>query len=547
MTHHAGEHAVQTTRISKNWLIRMFVFMIGLFGFGTWGLYDATLIYPRSGLEDASFKLKGYLQIASSSSRLSPTYLKIENPAAELRQLAARESKQQGSKSLGSVKEPLTDLESARLAWLRSLDRAWKLGAEENLVGKAVRPKLGPGGTEIYSGVGGSTDSQKETHRVYFRTREGTGVSVGPDGKRTELTADQVLKDLTAYWTATKKTPSGLEVYDLWSQWVFVVVGYGGAAYILMLLLRVSSRKFRFDPSSLRLTVPGGATVAPADLQEVDKRRWHKYYVTLITKGGVSHTLDLMRYVPLEQWVLSMEKAAFPEAQAEAEAEEAAGEAEQNGAAKIPRDTGTISQMTYGGVPDGVFAVLLFDAGAAEGEEDYPAYAQGESLKAMAAALSKEHGWNLWLTAGAGFVGGARARVGGTPSAGIRALAEWLTDKGFGYQVDGSRVEAGMRERVRGLSESGDGTDSPYAVAIGRVEPATAQRLHEAMTDPVARGYAGLVVVKSNPATIERITQPLELEGGLEIKAAHCVGAWRATASEIEQAGLAPAETAGAE
>ena len=55
------------TSISRNWLIKMAVFLIALLGFGTWGLVDALVIYPRKGLEDASFKLKNYLQAASAS------------------------------------------------------------------------------------------------------------------------------------------------------------------------------------------------------------------------------------------------------------------------------------------------------------------------------------------------------------------------------------------------------------------------------------------------------------------------------------------------
>lgn len=533
------------TSISRNWLIKMAVFLIALLGFGTWGLVDALVIYPRKGLEDASFKLKNYLQAASASNRLSPTALKLDDPAAELSSLAKREPK------AGGPKDTLTDLELAKLAWLRALDRAWKLNAPENPIGNASRPKLGPDGTEIYQGVGGSVDAQKEIHRVLFRTREGTGVAIAPDGKRADLSADQVLKDLTAYWTAQKRTPSALEFYDLPSQWVFVAIGYGGAIYIVALLFIVSRRRFQFDPDAKRLVLPSGESITPDDIKELDKRRWHKFFVTLVTKDNRSHTFDLLRYVPLEQWILEMEKRAFPEiestdgADAAGDSADDAAASTENGAAKPHKKVGAISSMTYGGVPDGVFVVLLFDPAAREGSEDYPAYAQAETLKALAASLSKEQGWNLWLTAGAGIIGGTGAHVAGGPSLGVRSLVEWIDNKGFGYQIDASRLDAAMNGKVQNLAMgSADASTSPYAVTLGRITPTTAARLHDTMMDPPTRGYAGLLIVKSNPATIERLTQPLELEGGLEIKGGECVGAWKASAAEIEQAGLSLPEAA---
>lgn len=553
MTNPSSEHTMLRTTISRNWLIKMAIFLIAMVGFGTWGLVDATVIYPRKGLEDASFKLKAYLQAASATNRLNESALKLTDPAAELAALAARESAQKASKNLGAVKEPLTEVESAKLAWLRSLDRAWKLGAAENPIGTASRKKLNAAGNEIFSGVGGSTDSQNEKHRLFFRTKDGTGVGIGPDGKRVDLPPAQVLKDLTDYWTAQKKTPSSLEFYDMPSQWFFVAVGYGGGIYIVFLLLSVGRRQYQYEPGAMRLVLPSGDSITPGDLKEVDKRRWHKFFVTLVLKNGRSQTLDLLRYVPLEQWVLEMEKKAFPD---EAERDEDSQSSGAPGASEVAgvasghgqKNVGAISAMTYGGVPDGVFAVLLFDdAASVDGNVEYAAYAQAEALKALAAALSKEHGWSLWLTAGAGLVGGSTARVGGGPSLGTRSLAEWIDGKGFGYHVDATRVNPAMTARIQSAAAGDTQARPPYAIVLGRVTTTTAATLHETMLDPATPGYAGTLIVKSNPATIERFTQPLEIEGGLEIKGSTCLGSWKAPAAEIEAAGLSSSESAASE
>ncbi|MGH7132453.1 MAG: hypothetical protein ACREJO_10960, partial [Phycisphaerales bacterium] len=58
---------------------------------------------------------------------------------------------------------------------------------------------------------------------------------------------------------------------------------------------------------------PDGKTIVPADIAEFDKRKWDKFYVTINLKGGEARKLDLLRYVPLEEWVLAMERTAFPE------------------------------------------------------------------------------------------------------------------------------------------------------------------------------------------------------------------------------------------
>lgn len=534
-----------STRLSRNWLLKLGIFLIVLLAFGTWGLLDALVFYPRGGLQDASFKLRNYLEASKKSNRLTTGDIKVDNPAETLSKLAAREANQLRSKSPGSVAEPLTDLEIARLNWLRALDRVWKLGAGDVPVCKALRTKRDAAGNEIYAGVGGTTEPQKETHQVSFKARDGMGLTVGPDGKVRDLTPDAVLKDLNAYWDTTKqKTPAALNAYDLPSQWIIVVVCYGCAVYVMFLLIRARLKKFQYAPEEKRLILPGGVSIVPADLKDLDKRRWHKFFVTLNLKNGNSYPLDLLRYVPLEDWILQMEKAAFPETAASGDGEQAGASdpASENGAvskAVLPKDFGKVSNMTYGGVFDGSFAVLVFERTDEFPESEYPGYVQGETLKALGASLAPEGGWQLWLTACRGPLGGRAARISGGPSLGVRNLAEWLDGKTFGYQVNASRLDAQVAARIRAQAAGGTPEAfNPYLIGVGRISETAAARLHETMLDPTVPGYRGMLIVKSNPATIERISEPLELEAGLEIKGTACKGPWQAPVIEVELAGL---------
>ncbi len=115
------------------------------------------------------------------------------------------------------------------------------------------------------------------------------------------------------------KKANPLSRFDIPSQWLITAVGFIGGAWIVALIARVSAKTYRWEPAAQRLTLPGGASVTPADVSEVDKTLWHKYYVELHIKadhpklGGKSVKLDLMRYEPLEAWVLEMEQTVHPE------------------------------------------------------------------------------------------------------------------------------------------------------------------------------------------------------------------------------------------
>jgi hypothetical protein len=108
-------------------------------------------------------------------------------------------------------------------------------------------------------------------------------------------------------------------------QWLMMIVGYAVGLYILYLFVRVAAAKYRWDPAAKALTLPGGATITPADLEEVDKRKWDKFIVFLRIKPdaaaipGRTVRVDTYRHGRVEEWILEMETEAFGPQQPEAE------------------------------------------------------------------------------------------------------------------------------------------------------------------------------------------------------------------------------------
>ncbi len=294
------------TKLNRGWLVKMAIFFIVLVGFGVWGLIDALYFYPANGLADASFKLKNYLAVLSkSTARLTASGVKVADPRAELTLLTNKATGRSGSGG------PLSDAETARLEWLTALSRVWKLDAAEVRIYEVERVRISPAGTPVFGGLG-TTGPLKERLNVYFQPRSGVAVAKARDGTSSTDQPDVVLKELDAYWK-TAKARKPLAAYDLPSQWLFVVGGFGGGAYLLVLVLRVASRKYSYDPQTHELTLRGGVTISPDDVKEFDKRRWHKFFLILRLRDGRSFKLDLLRYVPLEEWALEMERIAFPE------------------------------------------------------------------------------------------------------------------------------------------------------------------------------------------------------------------------------------------
>jgi hypothetical protein len=278
MTEETG--ALQTSHLSRRWVVRMLLIGLALVGFGFWGLYDATVKYPARGREAAEYLEYQYLLQLDNAKQL--TRASIDDPRGTLENL--RRKQDEG---------PLAGPEKAAHDWLDQL----------SLIGK-----LEPAATST------------KIPRDDFRTNE-----FGQPEKVSD--AQQRLEILRKRWTTsagTTKSASPLSAFDLPSQWIIFVLGLGIGAWILLGVAIAKSRTYRWEPTLQRLTIPGGVSLVPSDIEEFDKRKWHRLFVTLKVKSthpqvsGKAITLDLLRYEPVEAWVLEMERTAFPEAEAPA-------------------------------------------------------------------------------------------------------------------------------------------------------------------------------------------------------------------------------------
>jgi hypothetical protein len=273
---------LQRTQVNRKWLAKMVVFLVVLVGFGSWGLADALVIYPKRGLDDAAYKQWKYLETAERAGRLGTASIgdpaqhhedlsdrrddlrKGVKAALDLEAIASQNSAQ-GQQAARELRQHQGDLvDYAALEWLDSLRLVGRLKAEETTLSD-------------------------------------------PAAK---------LKELGTKWKS-KDPPKALAVYDIPLQWVFTVLGYGGGLYLLGLLAKVKATSYAWDASTQTLHLPGGATITPADIKEFDKRKWDKFFVTLHLKDQrPSLKLDLLRWVPLEDWIIAMEATAFPPAAA---------------------------------------------------------------------------------------------------------------------------------------------------------------------------------------------------------------------------------------
>lgn len=262
-----GPSALQMTQTAANrpWLLKMIAFLVLLVGFGLWGLYDATSLYPTRGARHASFAKYQYLQLAKDKGRLDGR-IGVDDPRAELERL--RRARAEGT---------LDSLEEAKLDWLTALVRVSRLNPEQTRIADATK------------------------------------------------TFDELEKEWTTGGKA-RAAPKPLAAYDIPVQWLFTVLGLGGGAYLLVHILRVSKRRYQWDPAAQRLTLPDGSNLLPADIEDFDKRKWDKFLIFLKVRpghqphGGRELKLDLYHHYPLEDWVLAMERTRFPERAAEQQA-----------------------------------------------------------------------------------------------------------------------------------------------------------------------------------------------------------------------------------
>lgn len=282
---------IQHTRLGRNWLLKTLLFTVLLVGFGCWGLADALYFYPKRGEQVAARMLKDHLVAADAAGKLTTSQLTVADPARAFAELRGKEG-ELVKRSAGEGPDAKdAHFALTRLKWLDALNKMWALRPEPRLV---------------------ETEKGPPPRKHYFDMRQGQGYTVGADGGRTDLPPQQLMTRLVnAAATTNQATP--LSGFDMLFQWVFVVIGFGGGLWMLATLIRAAGRKYAWNADTQQLTLHDGRTITPEDLREVDKRLWHKFFVTLGLKDGTSYKLDLLRYQPLEEWVLTMERTAFPE------------------------------------------------------------------------------------------------------------------------------------------------------------------------------------------------------------------------------------------
>lgn len=264
----AGE---QVTSIPKKWMILQAVYMGVLLAYAIWCVYDGAVLLPNRGKADAEYKERQYLEAAKTASSLSEA--SVKTPVEEYEQLNEQIAEMRGLANSTTATGKINALRVARYEWLKALRLVGQLSPE----------------------------------------------------KTTIADPDRRLKELDEKWKSLVP-PKPLAGYDIPLQWWQLPVVLGVFLAVLVVTVRTKLTVYRYDPASKTLTLPGGEKVSYMDLKEVDKRQWHKVRCTLVLNDGRQLPMDLLRYVPLEEWILEMEKARFPETVAsEVDAAKSAG------------------------------------------------------------------------------------------------------------------------------------------------------------------------------------------------------------------------------
>lgn len=250
---------MEQTTIRKAWLWKMLGVLALLVGFGLYGLYDAVVAYPKRGREHSSYSERSYLSALRTDGVLTHATAAVANPAQEMERLTTART--------------LSPAEQAKFVWLQSLARV------------------------------GDLDDAKLTDK---------------SGQPLDVT--ERLRALDDRWsTSNRGAPIPLGRFDIPTQWVFVVIGVLGGAWILSKVLPTISKKYLWDPATKTLTLPAGDKLTPGDIADFDKRDWKRFFIHAKVKpdhatlGGKDLKIDLYTHEKLEDWILEMERIAFPD------------------------------------------------------------------------------------------------------------------------------------------------------------------------------------------------------------------------------------------
>tara|TARA_R110000868_G_scaffold119469_1_gene316604 strand:- start:321086 stop:322009 length:924 start_codon:yes stop_codon:yes gene_type:complete len=270
--------------LNPKWAFKLFIITFFVIGFGALGLYDATIKYPARGERFADWAQWQYLDAAKSASSeqfgLFERETSVGDPVAELARLQESEERRRNAtdaQNQSSSRTLRATMYNTRLEWLQALQTVGQLNAEHTTIENP----------------------------------------------------NQTLTELHAKWTSAGSIPKPLKSYDIPSQWGIMIICWGIGGWMLLNIFKVIGQKFSWDAESMTLTVPGGVAITPANIEEVDKRKWDKFIVFLKlnsthpTHAGKEIKVDTYQHALVEDWILAMEQRAMePKASGSQEAGE---------------------------------------------------------------------------------------------------------------------------------------------------------------------------------------------------------------------------------
>lgn len=266
-----SEATLERAPLNKVWLIKMGVIILVLLTFGAWGLYDAVKVYPERGRAYASYAEWQYLQklneAESEQFGIFTSEASVPNPEQAYESLTDPETLtklREDAANPSSGRPVRASARLARLEWLSSLRTIGEMTPERTTI---------------------------ESPR-------------------------QHLQDLGAFWAQQTGQPKALASYDIPVQWIIMVGSWSVGLLLIVLLLKTAAKRYAWDPSEKRLSLPGGKSFVPADLDVFDMRRWDKYIVYARMKpehelGGGEIKFDTYRHAKLESWLLEMKEERF--------------------------------------------------------------------------------------------------------------------------------------------------------------------------------------------------------------------------------------------
>lgn len=254
--------------LNPKWTFKLVIITVFVLGFGILGLYDAVVKYPARGERFADWAKWQYLEAAENAGSeqfgIFERETSVADPVAELARLNEDQTRQRNAtdaQNQSSSRHLRATMYNTRRDWLSGLKTIGQLTPERTTI----------------------------------------------DNSKDELDA------LKTKWASETSNPKPLKGYDIPSQWgIMVVCGFVGI-WMLIHVLKVMGQKFSWEASTKTITVPGPISIAAADLEEVDKRKWDKFIVFLKLKDShASHAgkeikIDTYQHGLVEDWILAME------------------------------------------------------------------------------------------------------------------------------------------------------------------------------------------------------------------------------------------------